>query len=130
MLYRPPVAALPNLGVGSQSQFDQLTSPMGFVQLAEAWDNGKVPFASEIQQRVYVVQRARHVVADATDRAGRSDGDGKDGLEPSDRVVALLASHQGQVFKIGREKCNYSSNLITCLKSLQYCLIYERVHQT
>ena len=129
MLYRPPVAALPNLDFGSQPQVNQLTSAMGLIQLAEACDKGKVSFAPDIQQRAHVVQRARHVVADATDGAGRSEGDGKDGLEPSDRVVPLLASHLGQIFKIGREKRNYSSNIITCLQSFQYCSIHARVHQ-
>ena len=79
MLYRPPVAALPNLDFGSQPQVNQLTSAMGLI---EACDKGKVPFAPDIQQRAHVVQRARHVVADATDGAGRIEGDGKDGLDP------------------------------------------------
>jgi hypothetical protein len=102
---------------------------MGLIQLAEACVNGKVPFAPGIQQRAHVAQRALHAVADATDGAGRSEDDGKDGLEPSDRVVPLLASHLGQVFKIGQEKRDYSSNLITCLQSFQYCSIHARVHQ-
>ena len=66
---------------------------MGLVHLAEAWDLGEVSFAPDLEQRTHVVQGALHVVADAADGARRGEGDGEDGLEPGDGVVALLASH-------------------------------------
>ena len=66
---------------------------MGLVQLAEAWDEAEVPVAPDLQQSAHVVQGALHVVADAADGAGRGEGDGKDGLQPGDGVVALLTSH-------------------------------------
>ena len=92
-LNRTPRVPLPNQHIGSQPQPYQLTSPMGIVHLAEARDEGEVPIASDLQQRAHVVQGALHVVADAADGASRGEGDGKDGLEPGDGVVALLASH-------------------------------------
>ena len=42
-----------------------------------------------------MIQRALHVVADALRRTGSGEGDGEDGLEAGDGVVALLARHLG-----------------------------------
>ena len=84
---------------------------MGLVHLAEARDEGEVPIAPDLQQRAHVVQGALHVVADAADGARRGEGDGKDGLEPGDGVVALLASHLKEARRGRLGKVRYS-----CLK--------------
>ena len=53
----------------------------------------KSPVRPIFKQRAHVVKGALHVVADAADGARRGEGDGEDGLEPGDGLVALLASH-------------------------------------
>jgi hypothetical protein len=50
-LNRTPQVPMPILHIGSKPQPDQLASPMGLVQLAEARDEGEVPIAPDLYQR-------------------------------------------------------------------------------
>ena len=66
---------------------------MALVLLAERWDLSEVAVAAELHQGLHVVKRAPHIVADAQRRTGSGEGNGEDGLEAGDGVIALLTGH-------------------------------------